>query len=184
MPLLLEDLAEDTAASLGRTADRFDAAAKELARPDAIGDEVARFARHITAYAIAELPRAEAIWQWEADQPLNEQTEVERRLLALQTVFALQARLCVIARRVWKQAESLSVALERGDELHNARWRFERLAHHMKTAIEHRKHGWQPKDSERYAEETRRIAEGKMKTATADEARKWFRPTQPPAGEG
>lgn len=60
MPLLLEDLAEDAAAGLGRTAERFDAAAKELARPDATGDEVARFARHITAYALAELPRAEA----------------------------------------------------------------------------------------------------------------------------
>jgi hypothetical protein len=32
MPLLLEDLAEETAASLRRTADRFVAAAKELAR--------------------------------------------------------------------------------------------------------------------------------------------------------
>src|SRR5215510_11114819 len=110
MPLLLEDLAEDTADALRRTADRFETAAKELARRD----EVVRFARHLTDYALAELPRAEAIWKWEGDQPPKGQSdaEVERRFVALQAVFEQQARLCVIARGVWKQAESLGATLE------------------------------------------------------------------------
>src|SRR3954447_20065845 len=108
MPLLLEGLAEDAADVLRRTADRFEAAAKELARPDAVGDEVARFARHLTDYALAELPRAEAIWKWETDQPKEQpEADVERRLVALEAAFAQQARLCTIARSVWKQAEAL-----------------------------------------------------------------------------
>ena len=184
MPLLLEDLAEDTAAGLGRTADRFDAAAKELARPDATGAEVARFARHITAYALSELPRAEAIRHWDADQTRTEPAEVERRWLALQSVFALQARLCAIARRVWEQAEALGVAPERRDELHQAWCRFLRLEHHMKRGIEHRKHGWQPQDPERYAREMRAIADGKVKPLKVEEALARLRAnSSPPTGE-
>ena len=186
MPLFLEDLAEDTAAGLRRTADRFDAAAKELARPDATGAEVARLARHLTAHAVAEVPRAEALWTWEADQPVKgpSNEEIERRLSAIQNVFAQQARLCVIARGVWELAEALGVAPERQDELHQAWCRFERLAHHMKTAIEHRAYGWQPKDSERFAAAMRRLEAGEMTFLTADEAlaRLKAKPTTPSGG--
>lgn len=170
MPLLLEDLAEDAATALARTAERFDAAAKELARPDATGAEVARLARHLTAYALAEVPRAEVFWEWELDQRRAGGDEIERRLRAVQSVFARQFRLCAIARRVWEQAAALGIAPERADELHTAWVRFIRLEHHMKTTIDHRKNGWQPKDSERYAREMKQIAEGKSKTITAEEA--------------
>lgn len=180
MPLLLEDLAEDAATALARTADRFEAAAKELSRPDATGAEVARLARHLTAYALAELPQAEALWEWELDQPHAGGEEIERRKLAVQGVFALQRRLCAIARRVWERASALGESPEHADELHNAWVRFIRLEHHMKTSIDHRKNGWQPQDPERYAREMQAIAEGKMKTVTAGEARKWFRPSPPP----
>lgn len=184
MPLLLEDLAEDAAAGLGRTAERFDAAAKELARPDATGDEVARFARHITAYALAELPRAEALWKWEVDQPKAEGAEVERRQVAVQSVFARQSRLCMIARRVWKQAEERGVAPEGRDELHTAWVRFVRLEHHMKTGIEHRKHGWQPKDPERFAEAMRRLEAGEMTFLTVEQALARLRANQSTPAEG
>lgn len=185
MPLLLEDLAHDTADALRRTAERFESAAKELARPDATGNEVARFARHLTDCALAELPRAEAMWKWEIDQPKEQpEAEVERRLLSLQAVFEQQARLCVIAHGVWKQAESLGETQERGDELDKAWRRFVQLAQRAKSDLEFRTKGWQPKDPERFAEAMRQLEAGEAKFITAEEAQKWFRPTQPPTTEG
>lgn len=186
MPLLLEDLAEDAASGLGRTAERFDAAVKELARPDATGDEVARFARRATAYALAELPRAEALWKWETDQPRAEPSDAptERRLLSLRAVFATQARLCAIAQGAWKRAEALGAAPEGSDELRAARWRFERLAHHTTTTLDHRKHGGQPKDPERYEEAMRQLAARAPKFLTAEEALAHLRAKQSAPAEG
>ncbi|MCI0700341.1 MAG: hypothetical protein L0241_04605 [Planctomycetia bacterium] len=183
MPLLLEDLAEETAGSLRRTVERFESAAKELsARRDGQSneehrDEIARFARHLTDFALAELPRAEAIWKWEGDQPLKGQSdaEVERRLVALQAVFALQAQLCVIARSVWKHAESLGCTPEQHVELDKAWRRFVQLAHRMKSDREYRAKGWQPRDPERFAEAMRRLEAGEMVFITAEEALARFR---------
>jgi hypothetical protein len=186
MPLSLEDLAGDTADSLRRTADRFEAAANELARPGVTGDEVARFARHLTDYAIAELPRAEALWKWETDQPPKGQPdeEVVRRLVALQAAFAQQGRLCTLARRAWEQAAALGASPERPDELDKAWRRFVQLAQRMKSAREHRAKGWQPKDPERFADAMRRLDAGELTFVSADEARKWFRPSRVPDGGG
>lgn len=181
MPLLLEDLAEDAAVSLTRTAERFDAAAKELAHPDATGAEVARVARRLTAYALAEVPRGDAVWKWE-DEPAG--ADAERRWRALRTVFALQARLCVIARRAWERAEALGVVREQADELHQAWFQFEQRAHRMRLAIDRRKNGWQPKDPERYAEAMRRLQAGEMTFLTADEALARLRARQAPPAEG
>jgi hypothetical protein len=188
MPLLLEDLAGDTADNLRRTADRFDAAANELAAreggSDEVRPEVAEFARHAAGYAVAELPQAEAIWNWGKDRLLKQPAgeEADRLLRTLQIVFALQARLCVIARGVWKQAESLGCAPERLDDLDKAWRRFVQLSHRAKSDREYLTKGWQPKDPERFAEAMRRLEAGEMKFVTADEARKWFRPA-PPSGE-
>jgi hypothetical protein len=190
MPLLLEDLVEDTVANLNRTADRFEAAAKELAaRQDAseeLRHEVADFARRSTDYAIAALPQAEAIWKWGMDRLADRSlgAEAERLLQTLQTVFTLQARLCVIARTVWKQAEAQGTPPERLDELDRVRWRFERLAHHAKTGYEHSTKGWQPKDPERFAEAMRRLEEGKVKFLTAEEALARLRAKQGGSTEG
>jgi hypothetical protein len=175
MPLLLEDLAEDTAESLRRTADRFESAANELAAREnelaEVRQEVVEFAKHATDYAVAELPRAEAIWKWGMDRLLKNSsgTEAEQLPQTLQTVFAAQARLCVITRNVWKLAETLGSAPERLDELDKAWRRFVQLGHHAKMAHEHRTESWQPRDPKRYAEEMRRIETGE-KPLTAEEA--------------
>jgi hypothetical protein len=187
MPLLLEDLAGDAADALRRTADRFEAAAKELARPGASAEEVTRFARHLTDYALAELPRAEAMWTWQMDRPKEQpDAEVERRLVALQAGFAQQVRLCVIARGARQQAESLGGTPGRAEELEKAWRRFVQLERRAKSDRESRGNTWQPKDPERFAEAMRRLDAGEMTFVSAEEAREWFRPAEvsPPKAEG
>jgi hypothetical protein len=184
MPLLLEDLAGDAAHALRRAADRFESAAKELARPGATGDEIARLARHLTDYAVAELPRAEAMWKWQTDQPQEQpDEEVERRLVALQAGFAQQARMCVIARGVWKQAESLGRTPERAEELEKAWRRLVQLERRAKSDRENRGKVWQPKDPERFAEAMRQLEGAAVKFVSAEEARKWFRSAEAPRPE-
>jgi hypothetical protein len=184
MPLLLEDLAGDAADALRRIADRFEAAAKELARPEASGDEVTRFARHSTDYALAELPKAEAMWKWQMDQPKEQSdAEVERRLVALQAGFGQQARLCGIARGAWERVESLGGAPERVEQLDKAWRRFVQLERRAKSDRESRGKTWQPKYPERFAEAMRQLEAGEMTFVSAEEALKWFRPTGTPRPE-
>src|SRR5262249_55066763 len=70
MPMLLEDLAEETSASNRRAADRLEAEAKnldELRRADQVLEELplraVEAARQATEYAISGWVRAEAVWR-------------------------------------------------------------------------------------------------------------------------
>lgn len=54
----------------------------------------------------------------------------------------------------------------------------------MKTGIEHRKHGWQPKDPERFAEAMRRLEAGEMTFLTVEQALARLRANQSTPAEG
>jgi hypothetical protein len=70
MPLLLEDLAEESSASNRRVAGRLEAEARELrelrrfaAELEELRQKCVESARQATAYVIARVPEAEAFWR-------------------------------------------------------------------------------------------------------------------------
>jgi len=182
MPMLLEDLAEETSASNLRAADRLDAEARDLdelrgaatARDEFLPRAV-ESARQATDYAVARVAQAEAAWRSALVSLRKTPTgaEAERLLRVHVTVFESGRRLVGAARALWQIPELVDDQRERLDELNRAGRRIEELVAEAKLALEHRERGWQPADPARLALGLQLAREGK--TIKADEARTWFR---------
>ena len=181
MPMLLEDLAEETSASNRRLADRLDAEVQDLAerrslsaREDlsASGLDVARLA---IDFAIARVPQAEGFMRAAVTELRKEPTgdSAEGLLKALLHAIESCLRLVRAARSLWLCFEQSGVVPERFDELDRAERRFEELAADAKLALEHRAGDWRPADPARLALGLQQAREGK--TVKAEEARSWFR---------
>jgi hypothetical protein len=184
MPMLLEDLAEETSASIRRAADRLDIEARELddlRHPQAELEERKRrtveSARQATNYAVSQLPQAEAFWSSAIVALRTKVTgdDAKRLLLALLAVFEAGQRLCKLPRELWSVAENLGVSPEQLEELDRTRQRFEELASEATLALKHREDGWQPADADRLALGLQLAREGR--TITSDQARSRFRRT-------
>jgi hypothetical protein len=181
MPMLLEDLAEETSAGNRRAADRLDAEARELderrtvAALEELRQQAVESARQATSYAVSRLPQAEGVWRLALvalrTTPTGE--DAERLLRSLLTVFESGRRLVRAPRALWDLAGQMGAAPERLEELDQAEGRFEELESQTKLALEHRTRGWQPADPDRLALGLKLAREGK--TVTADEARARFR---------
>ena len=184
MPLLLEDLAEETSTSNRRTADRFDAETHELGNlPEALDglhglqERIVDSARHASDYAISRLPQAESLWRSALAMLPITSAEVSIDILRhLVDAFESGQRLARSPRSMWDLVERFGVSPERLEELGEAEKRFAQLAMHARRSLEHRTQAWQPADPERLALGLRMAREGK--TVTADEARAWFRHPQ------
>jgi hypothetical protein len=181
MPMLLEDLAEETSASNQRAADRLDEEARVLderraqAALDKVRQETVESARQATAYALSRVSQAEAAWQLGLDSLRKEPAGAgaERLLRQLLKVFESGQRLIRAPRTLWGIAEQVGAAPERLEELRAAEQRLEELAAEARLGLEHRAHDWQPADPERFALGLHLAGEGK--TVAADEARARFR---------
>lgn len=181
MPLLLEDLAEETSASNRRAADRLDAEARDLGglRGGAAGDElrreVAESAHQAADYAALRAAEAEGVWgsALAVLRKAPAEDKAHRILRAALGVFESGLRLVRAARALCEMPEPDGAAPERLEELDRAGRRFEELAAEAAGALEHRERGWRPADPERLALGLQLAREGK--TVKADEARTWFR---------
>ncbi len=182
MPMLLEDLAEETSASNLRTADRLDAEARELdsLRPavtslEELRQKAVESARQATDYALSQVPQAEGFWRSALTKLRNNPSgdDAERILGTLRTLSQSVLRLFRAARSLCEVAEQLGTTAEGLDELKRAEERFEELAAEAKQALEHRASAWQPTDPARLALGLQLAREGQ--TIKADDARKRFR---------
>jgi len=184
MPMLLEDLAEETSASNRRAADRLDAEARDLEEsrrsttaPEEVQRKAVESARQAADYAVSRLSQAEEVWRMALASLRQKPTgDAAERLLRIHLEgFYSGRRLAHAARALWEIPEQMGAAKERHDELDRAHARFEELANEAEKALEHRTRGWQPADPDRLALGLRLAREGK--TVKADEARTWFRQT-------
>jgi hypothetical protein len=182
MPLLLEDLAEETSASNRRAAERLEAEARELDHLRHVPDLWEELRHHLvmaaqlmTEWVISRVAEAEGVWRT-ALVSLRQQLPADNavRLLRGQLEMVESTwNLARAARGLWTAAEKIGVVPERVDELDSAERRFLELAAEVKRALEHRIHEWQPADPDRLAQGLQLAHEGK--TVKADEARVWFR---------
>ena len=203
MPMLLEDLADETCASSRRAADRLSAEVAnldELERQatqlqqqiDAIERErgettralnsleelrqrCIESARQATDFALSQVPGMEAVWRSAQAKLLKQPTgdDAVRLLETSASMFESCLRILRAARSLWSLPEPLKVTPERLDELERAIHQFERLASDAKVALEHRAGNWQPADPDRFAQGLQLAREDK--TVKAAEARGWFR---------
>jgi hypothetical protein len=182
MPMLLEDLAEETTASNRRAADRLDAEARNLEElrravtaPEDLRQRAIASARQATDYTVSRVGSAEGVWRSGLETLRQRPTgdDAERLLRTLLGVFESGRRLARLARALWEIAGQSGAAPEPLDELDRAEERFVDLAAEVRRALDHRGRDWQPADPERFAQGLRLAREGKA--ATADEARAWFR---------
>jgi hypothetical protein len=182
MPMLLEDLAEETWSSNQRMADRLDVEVRALdeARSAVIVLEESRqrvieSARQATDYAIARVPPAEGLWKQALaairTKPIGD--ESERVLRSLLGVFETGQRLVRAPRALWEIAGKMGAAAERLGEVNTAEARFAELAAEAKRALDFRAANWRPADPARLTQGLQMAAEGKA--VNADEARAWFR---------
>ncbi len=185
MPMLLEDLAEETSASNRRAADRLDAEVRDLdklrgalAALEDLRERVVEAARQATDYAVSRVPQAEAVWRsgLVALRKKPAGRDAERLLHALLDVFESGQRLVRSPRVLWKIAEQMGAAPECLDELNCADKRLEELAAEAKLALEHRARDWQPADPARLALGLQLARAGKA--VKADEVRARFRRAQ------
>jgi hypothetical protein len=182
MPMLLEDLAEETSASNRRAADRLDTEARRLdelreaatARDEFLARAV-ESARQAADYALARMAEAEGVWRSALASLQKTPTgdKAERLLRIHLSVFESGRRLVRAARALWQIPEQISAAQERLDDLNRAERWFEELAEQVKQALEHRERGWQPTDPARLGLGLQLAREGKV--VKEDEARRWFR---------
>jgi hypothetical protein len=180
MPMLLEDLADETSASIGRAADRLDEEVRvldDLLHTQLELEELKRKsvepARQATDYAISQLPQAEALWS-SVIVALREvsENEAKRLLRSFLTVCESGQRLCKVPRKIWDFVDNQGSAAEQLDELDRTRRRFEDLASAARLALKHRENGWQPADADRLALGLQLAREGK--TITSDQTRARF----------
>ncbi|MCI0461254.1 MAG: hypothetical protein L0Z62_30270 [Gemmataceae bacterium] len=185
MPMLLHDLAEETAASNQRASDRLDAEAWELDKLrraasalQELRQQVVEAARQATDYVLARMPGVEGIWRWallELRKKLTGNT-ADRLLRVLTSLFDSGQRRVRSPRALWRIAEQFGVTSERLDELDRVEVRCRELAGEANRALKQRARPWQPVDPERLALGLQLAREGK--TVKADEARARFRITQ------
>jgi DNA repair ATPase RecN len=202
MPMLLQDLAEETWASNQRTADRLDAEVRELRelerevkKLEQERDETVReldelrgvmcaleelrhraveSARQATSHVLSKLPQAEGVWRSGLAALRNDPTSDDEKLIrTLLNDFESCLRLVRAARALWAIPEQLKVAPERIDELDQAEGRFTELAAEARVALDHRAREWRPADPARLALGLQLAQEGK--TIKAAEARARFR---------
>jgi hypothetical protein len=181
MPMLLEDLADETSSSIRRVADRLDEEVRvldDLLHTQLELEELKRKsvepARQATDYAISQLPQAEALWS-SVIVALREvsENEAKRLLRSFLTVCESGQRLCKVPRKIWDFVDNQGSAAEQLDELDRTRQRFEDLASAARLALKHRENGWQPADADRLALGLQLARESK--TITSDQARARFR---------
>jgi len=174
MPMLLEDLAQETSASNQRAADRLDAEARDLRHGKDLGAKALESARQAIDYAVARVPQDEGVWH-SALAALGQQPrdEAEHLLRSLLEVFASGLRLVRSSRSLWEIAAQTGAAPERLVELDRAERRFEQLVAEVNKALLHRAPNWQPSDPARLARGLELAEQGKA--LPADEARAWFR---------
>jgi hypothetical protein len=184
MPLLLEDLAEETSASNRRTAKRLNEEARHLEQLRLADDSLperrkraVESARQATDYAIARVPEAEAVWRLVLASLRTEPTGEHAERLLRGALGALESCQSLVppTREMWGLAAQLGATPEGIDELDRAEQRFRELVAEAKLALEHRAGAWQPEDPERLALGLRLAREGK--TVKSDEARARFRRT-------
>src|SRR5438876_968877 len=137
MPMLLEDLAEETSASNRRVADRLEAEIRNLEdlrqALDALTEgqhKAIDSARQATAYALSRVSQVEGGWRLAlaALRGQSSQAEQERLLRTLLNVFESCLRLVQCSRVLWTIAEKMGATKERLDELDQVEKRFEELA--------------------------------------------------------
>jgi hypothetical protein len=182
MPMLLEDLAEETSASNRRAADRLDAEARELddlrmakAVLENLRQRVVDSARQATDYVVSRSAEAEGVWRSALALRMTPTGDDAERLLRNQLEMFESARQLVrSARSLWRIPERMGVAPERLDELDRAEERLTKLAAETKKALEHRTSDWQPADPARLALGLQMSRQGK--TVTAKEAKERFSP--------
>ncbi len=182
MPMLLEDLAEETSASNRRAADRLDAEARELNQRrqsvqayDDLRQHALESARQATDYVVARLPQAEGVWRLALAALRLRATpgDAAPLLRALLDVFESGQRLVQAPRALWGIAAQLGATPEGLDELDHTEARFTELANETKRALAHRSEHWQPADPDRLARGLQLAREGH--TVKEEEARQWFR---------
>jgi hypothetical protein len=181
MPMLLEDLAEETSASNLRAADRLDQEARALderrraeVTREKVRQDAVESARQATSYALARVAQAEAAWQLALVSLRKEPAlaGAEQLLRSLLKVFESGQRLVRAPRTLWQIAEQVGAAPEQLGELAAAEQRFDDLAAQARLGLEHRAADWQPADPERLALGLQLAGDGK--TISADEARARF----------
>ena len=184
MPMLLEDLAEETSTSNRRIADLLDAEVRRLDELDGAEKALKSLQRSVrgmalvaTDFAVSHLPQHEGFMRSALDilrtEPFGESAEA-----CLRTVlkgFRSGQRLIGAVRSFWQTAEQMGVAPARFDELDETEHRLEELVAEAERALEHRTRDWRPADPQRLAAGLQLAREGD--TVKADEARAWFRRT-------
>jgi hypothetical protein len=182
MPLLIEDLTEEAAASATRTADRLDTEARELealasAPDDKVKARAVASARQAANLAIALLPQARAAWASAFDALARKPPEPEAIRLLRGVLAQLEAGLRVMRapRTLWAIAQRLGASPERLDEIDRARLDYEVVAIRARKALSHKENGWRPADPERFALAMERARQGPF--VPAEEAiRRFTRP--------
>ncbi len=182
MPMLLDDLAEEAAASNGRVADRLDEEVRDLdaqrqaaAVMDDLRQKAVESARQATACVVSRAAEAENLWRSALDvlRKNPSAADAERLLRNLRALFESGRRLVRVARALWSIAWQIGVIPERLDELDGAERWFNELSAEVRLALEHRAGDWPPADPARLALGLELAREGK--TVRADEARALFR---------
>src|SRR5438132_1016663 len=158
MPMLLQDLAEETRASNRRTADRLDAEVQELhelerefvelerkrlesvreldearGAPTALEElrqRAVESARQAANHVLSKVPQTEGVWRSALAALSKEPTtdDAGRLLQTLLEVFESGLRLVRASRALWAIPEQWKIAPERLDELNRAAARFKELA--------------------------------------------------------
>ena len=182
MPMLLEDLAEETSASDRRVAERFDAENRDLdeflrSETDLKNrrQRIARSAQFALEFGLLILPRYESLWH-AALGVLRELGTSDRSIPFLrdfQRVLESGQRLIGSCRTLCGRASEIGLVLDRLEELERADSWFQGRVAETKKAIEHRIHPWQPSDPERFALGLKLAREGK--TISSDEVLARFR---------
>jgi hypothetical protein len=182
MPMLLEDLAEEAAASNRRVADRLDKEVRDLdarrqatAVLDDLRQKAVESARQATASVVSRAAEADNMWRSALDALRKKPSaaDAERLLRNQLALFESGRRLVRLACSLWSVSRQMGVTPERLDELDAADRRFDELSAEARLALEHRAGDWQPADPARLALGLELARQGK--TVRADEARARFR---------
>jgi len=184
MPLLLEDLAEETSASNQRIAERLEQEMRRLEqqrRGPSVGMDLPRqaleAAEQSTDHVTSRVEEAEGIW-WMTVKALRKdplREDAEDLLLSAVKLFESVRGLFPSPKNLWTFAMDVGAEANRLDELKKLEERLEALIGEATGALQHRRAGWQPADPERLALGLQLSRAGK--TLKANEARARFRRT-------
>ena len=182
MPLLLEDLAEETSGSIRRVIPRFDEAARQIVAANSPGsDDQARAqhaietARRANDYLRNQLSMAEDYWR-SALASLKTKSvdgEAERLLQTLIRLFEAGRGICGSADELWRSATLLGVVETQSAEVDQIRTRFGAMLSDAVSALDHRQNPWRPADPGALQAGIESSRGGS--TVTADRAKSWFK---------